>query len=895
LRFDFGKEGIPVEQTIALMQDEIRGLPNAVVQRAIIVKLQTLTEKHNERVLSIDVEQEQFSDMPWKKQLIEVLSHTYFTITFRTENKIQKVDGYAQSGGSFFSGNEKEAVTKICRSMHLFFYQTLIEYPKKNQTSIKQGDIQEFVSFVNSRLFKEALAIASAFPWHLWFWAGIEKTSSMSRMRTSPVPLSITRLFFISIASLQRDTDISINKSEEEYYAQVNIEKFREARVKINYICNQWYFLSNLVSNSSNFSSLEVSANSAEDFSFSSCLIPKFNDGVFARALQLNAQRANFSGGYLGGFSWFFARTYLNMLFSHYDKDYEPGPAEFVPISPLSEVILPLREKLLRDCGIEPEYLLCLIVAYANFFNNWIKKIVLKKPDFIPFFTLDSEQIGEIDSILGLSGLFKFIKDRFSKGFIPKKYDVAPNPTDWSTIVLNIHDKLSIGQNDIKTLDISTILKPYMFYKFRDGEFAVCCTDFMLGLDKLLFNFGLTGEFGRVKGKLFEEIASFYPSSSGWLFGRDMKIGDNIGRKIGTDLDIILLKPPYLVLASCKTEGCDKLQEINNQDKAVQRWETLKVFMKDIDDIAAWLQTNYSKPEVARKVFASMQSAGQKVKESTVNQMLKQVKHIIPVVLTPGIEYIMNLNNETMLTDWIPRICTPKELTIFLDKPLLTVDFSTKDFVLSLGQKEKKIDTIKQDPNWRFVEYVEKEIAFVSKPKASSEITVFDVNAGVNFLVDLPEAIPTKHLSQAQIYSAGIRVFNKKRTEDSTDLVYKFELVSVKTPKKQESTTEFVLPPLYQPTFNNPVTQKIVEKWNQEHPERKTDLQIAPRTMRKCKECGNTFARTDEELVKFLEPIYPTAELEEGMKKASIENRVGDSFLCSRCDLQKRAIPRTQG
>src|SRR5208337_4235444 len=100
----------------------------------------------------------------------------------------------------------------------------------------------------------------------------------------------------------------------------------------------------------------------------------------------------------------------------------------------------------------------------------------------------------------------------------------------------------------------------------------------------------------------------------------------NIGRKIGTDLDIILLKPPFLVLASCKTEGCEKLQEINSQDKATERWEALKVFLKDIDDIAAWLQRNYSKPEVARKVFASMQSAGQKVKESTVSQMLKQVK-----------------------------------------------------------------------------------------------------------------------------------------------------------------------------------------------------------------------------------------------------------------------------
>lgn len=286
-----------------------------------------------------------------------------------------------------------------------------------------------------------------------------------------------------------------------------------------------------------------------------------------------------------------------------------------------------------------------------------------------------------------------------------------------------------------------------------------------------------------------------------------------------------------------------------------------------------------------------MQSAGQKLKRSTINKMLDQVKFIIPVVITPGTEYILDITGKTMLTEWIPRICTPKELTIFLNKQLKTIDLSKAGYIVPIQQEMKKAavpDIVEEDSNWHFVEYIKKDAAFVSKPKSNSEAILFDIKEGINFSLTIPTSFPIKRLSQAQVYSADIRVLSKKNAEDSNDLVYKLELVSIKTLEKQRNVVEVEMPMFYQPTFKKPVTQKTIEVWNQAHPDRTTDLQIAPRTTRKCKICGKRFTRSDEELVKFLEPIYPTPEMESGMKKALIDNRVNDLFVCSYCDLEKQ-------
>jgi hypothetical protein len=77
LRINFGKKGIPVQEAIHLVKNEIKGLGNINYEmpRAIAVKLQNIAEelKDDPRVLYLDVGTEQYSSFPWKSEKGEMI------------------------------------------------------------------------------------------------------------------------------------------------------------------------------------------------------------------------------------------------------------------------------------------------------------------------------------------------------------------------------------------------------------------------------------------------------------------------------------------------------------------------------------------------------------------------------------------------------------------------------------------------------------------------------------------------------------------------------------------------------------------------------------------------------------------------------------------------------
>lgn len=926
LRISFGKNGIPVQEAIDLVENEIKGLANIdyEVPRAIVVKLQGIAEKFKDdpRVLYLEVGPEQYSGFPWEREKVEMIGHVQFEIGVRHGGEAKIVQGSAQFGGQFLTREEIENVDEIIRFMNSFMYKIVKEFSEKHQKSnpIELKDLQEFVSFFKEKLFTRVLEIASRYPWYYWFWEAIHQFSSVRRLHTSVVPSRIARLFFAAIGMIQSKKDdlVDIDESEKEYSRHGSSKEFRTAKTEVAYICQQLYYLNGLSFASDLFSGLRVTLPARpEEFAFHECLIPEIgNKGTlnFTRAVYLNVQRTKFSGGFPTGFSWFFIRTYVNMLLSHFDPDYSPGPSEHIPLHELARALLPIRDGLLKECGIEVEHLICVVGAYLNFFNDWLKKSVKSDPDFIPFFTLGKDSISEVDRILNLTDHMKSLKKKLNSGSLPKKYDKASIPEDWGKIVQNIHDKLSIGKNDIRTLDVSGIDKPYLFYKFADGQYVVCCVDLLLGLESVLHHYSSSGEFGRVKGRIFEEFSSLFPSSSGWLYGRDMKINGIVGQKVGTDLDIVLLKRPFMVVGSCKTEGGDKVSEIRNEKEASERWDQLKAYLADIDELATWLNSNFEQEEVKRKLRSSLQSAGQNLKEFEVAQLQKEIEYIVPVVITPGIEFILEISDNTMLTDWIPRICTPKELSLCLGRPLLN-DIKGKKFVV------KRLDALssaasgkmsQETPNWNLADLSTRILAVVWKSKSASEFGAFDLESGSELVIEIPKGFPHKKLVVGKTYSITIELYVakmpdaderklfelaktdsglKKEIESAKKAgiygnIFRFRLAGIAPYAQRKIMKREKQPLLYQPSFRNPITEKTVKQWNSQHPDRRTTLQNAPKTSRRCKICKKYFLRTDEELIEFLKPIYPTKEFERSMKGALIESFVGDPFVCYKCFLK---------
>lgn len=935
VRINFGYEGVSIQEAVGLVQNEIVGLRSIdyEVPRALTIELQKLAGKFgdNIRVRHIEIGVEQYTTFPWTAEKVEMIGHVPFEIELKHGDSTRVIRGMIRIGGKLITKREIDDVETIYRHMSSFSYRIVNEFLKNRgivSFKIDNKDTQNFIDFLTEKLFYKATELAAQYPWYFWFWEGIHQFSSVQRLHACTVPSQIAKKFYITLGLIQSKYNGSqdIDPSMEEYLRKANSKDFRKTKTQIYYICQEWNYLSGLRDISKNFAGLRIIFPAdLESFTFQRFVVPftdfhkKGMDLDFMRALRLNVQRSGFSGGYPRGFSWFVIRTYVNMLLSHFDPGYMPGPPKRIPLHQLARAFLPIRKNLLKDYGIEVEHLICLVGAYLNFFNDWLKKSIQENPDFIPFFTLDKSSLADVDRILNLNMHLQALKKSFAKGSLPKKYDKAKIPKDWSKVVRKIHDSFSLNKHDVETLDVSKIEKPFLFYEFSDGQYVVCCIDLLLGLDHILQFYRISGEYGRVKGRIFEEFSAFVPSRHEWLSGQNVKIEELVGRKLGTDIDVIFLKPPIVVVGSCKTEGGEKIFEINDEKKAFARWDELKGYLRDIDEMAEWLGKNLEREDIKIKIYNSMKPGSQELSLSVLEQLLSKVKYIIPVVITPGIEFILDLSDQYMLADWIPRVCTPKELLLYLNE-VVPESVEQKVFVIKTTETPPKAvskKTLREKINWKFEDVWTRPILVIRKDEEASELDIVDMSNGLPCSIEVPEEFPMEELDLGETYIARIEVYIARLTDEiekgylklaeknksfremlelakrigAYGHLFKFRLVDVISPPQPMSEKREKTPILYQPMFRKPITPKTVNEWNKKHPERPTTLEYAPKTRRTCKVCKQNFLRTDEELIKFLQPIYPTNKVERAMTIALIERRVGDPFLCSKC-YSKRLRPK---
>jgi hypothetical protein len=929
MRINFGREGIPINRALHLVQNEILQLRaiDYEVPRNLTWKLKMLIDELGEEtnVIYLEVGEEEYSPLQWTKERFELIGSVPFEICVMHKGEKRFIDGRICISGKLFEKRDADEIEQIRRHLSSFFYTAVQDFLRKKRVTdlkINKETISDFIKFLKEKLFHRAIRLAQPYPWYMWIWEGITQFSSTERIHTCAVPYFFVKNFFLSLGFIQYkpQDNVTADSGFEGYLQKANFKDFRERKLQVYLLSIEWDYLSSIERLSEHLKGLRIVIPAdLKTFTFRDCVLPlsdtstKGLDLNVIRATKLNVQRLSFSGVSAGGFSWFLIRTYMNMLLSHLDEEYAPGPMDVIPLDTLAEVFLPLRDELLKAYNVEVEHLVCLVGAYLNFFNEWLKKSSKKDPTFIPYFTLDKQSLKEIDGILNLTGVMKGLKDLFKKGKLAKKYDKAAIPEDWTKVVLNIHEALSLSNLDVKSLDAYDVKKPFLFYRFSDHQYIVCSVDLLLGLESLLRYHKASGEFGRIKGKIFEWFSGLISLKSQWLRGENVQIKELVGRKLGTDIDILLLKPPVLLIGSCKTEGSEEIYQ--TERRIIERWDQLKGYLNEIDQMAYWLSDNLERNDIRRRLYDSIRSAHPELSMLKLTEFLEKVVYIIPVVVTPRTEFILDTADQNMLTDWIPRICTPKELLLFLDE----LDFDVlkrKSFVIKRGElpeKRRLKQTILEKVQWKSEDIWTIPLLTHGKDEEKRELEVTDLSNGLPYTIDVPAEVPMDEINVGEMYTAKIEVFTSKLTNEieknyeklakenkafkdmlelakslgAYDTLFKFELIEIRPftqPSFREPQTR---PVLYTPTFKRPVTQKTVNEWNEKHPGRPTTIEHAPGTTRTCKICGENFSRTDSELIEFLQPIYPTKELEENMKKVLIDNIVGDLFICSRCDRKR--------
>lgn len=228
-----------------------------------------------------------------------------------------------------------------------------------------------------------------------------------------------------------------------------------------------------------------------------------------------------------------------------------------------------------------------------------------------------------------------------------------------------------------------------------------------------------------------------------------------------------------------------------------------------------------------------------------------------------------------------------------------------EDYIIKRDSGEQNPPQEKNaEEGWRFEEVWTRLIIVMSRDRKVSAISAFDFDKEVNLVLQAPRNL-FERASLGRKYIAKIGVYITKTSEDmkgegKTDEAkplarpdgtgengFMLKLMDIQ-PFAKPQQIDIAQPMLYQPTFKRSVDGKTIDEWNEKHPYRKTDLQLAPKTTRQCKICKKYFSRTDDELVAFLQPIYPTDEMGQMMQHSPIESLAGDLFVCSRCALIRR-------
>ena len=152
-------------------------------------------------------------------------------------------------------------------------------------------------------------------------------------------------------------------------------------------------------------------------------------------------------------------------------------------------------------------------------------------------------------------------------------------------------------------------------------------------------------EIGSMRGILFEQELRNYLEKelagivTFWPKGTSMIIGKN-GAKHQIDIGLIKDNTFFLIEAKIKLINSDYIT--GEKTKEDYLWRKAKEWLNQVDSCATIINRRT---------------------KSEYNQTLpKEIKYIVPIVCTPIVFFIREIDKKYFLTDSIPRICTPREL-----------------------------------------------------------------------------------------------------------------------------------------------------------------------------------------------------------------------------------------
>jgi hypothetical protein len=198
-----------------------------------------------------------------------------------------------------------------------------------------------------------------------------------------------------------------------------------------------------------------------------------------------------------------------------------------------------------------------------------------------------------------------------------------------------------------ENVDLATRSPRPLIIETWPGNYLV---DYSALLSILLSALNFEGTEWTVKGSVFEDYVIEELTSKGfklWERQKTLKARDGTQKEI----DVSFLLGTAMFVCECRSISMSRAYERSEKDALKFRRAKFESALDDCDNLAGWL---------SRHRFG----ANFRVPQS--------IDIIVPVAVSPFVEYIWSVDESLWLTEEIPRVCTPDELGSITDRDILS-------------------------------------------------------------------------------------------------------------------------------------------------------------------------------------------------------------------------------
>lgn len=211
---------------------------------------------------------------------------------------------------------------------------------------------------------------------------------------------------------------------------------------------------------------------------------------------------------------------------------------------------------------------------------------------------------------------------------------------------------------DRNNISLVTLGPRYLFFPAINGGYII---DYSAILPILMTKMHFLNVKEETKGHLFEDVVIERLTEKKfnlWQCKKKLEHSDGTSKEI----DISFIYKGFLFIGELKTHKMS-LSFIKGDTQSLEfRKAKLKDALSQVDEKAKWLCTHTT---------------------GTNYNIPRDIKAIVPFVVTPFTEYIWSRSDDLWLTESIPRICTPSECEIFCNDKVIK-SLATKPFTIYL-------------------------------------------------------------------------------------------------------------------------------------------------------------------------------------------------------------------